>query len=509
MMMFLFVNGRFAPFYWMKSTFMNVIYTLLSVLVVKLCLIGSVFAAEPYVPQIADPFSEGWRFRQFPELDGLGLRCMTEDSTGTMWFGLNEGVRSYDGVVWTPYTPQEGLPNAPVNVLLTAKDGRVYAGSDMGIGRFDGENWTHIFPQDEELPWPIDDLMQASDGSVWAATPWGALRILDTEYVLFARQSHGEILKNIAPEITLKAVPESVVPNYPWDALMTAPSAPPLLAGIGVALADGGWLSTSRGDVPAVIIDVAPNSPGEAAGLRPGDKIVGIDGRKEVKRQWFFGQAGSSVSVAFVAYGSQDTQTVIVHREMVPEQVSRFDVYDLLEDHDGNFWMGLWDGRLVRFSPKTEQWRVFDESDGFVLRYGPRLEQMQDGTLWLAKNGGGDIYQYDGQVWSAHTINGNSVITSLIQTRDGVVWAGGFNIFAFNKGVQKVYSPNRLAVPLPSQRLRLLETQKGNLWMAGLGQDAVLMDYGDERWQTFVDVQFQCQSKDGTNWFTANDKLIT
>jgi ligand-binding sensor domain-containing protein len=194
---------------------------------------------------------------------------------------------------------------------------------------------------------------------------------------------------------------------------------------------------------------------------------------------------------------------------MVPEQVSRFDVYDLLEDHDGNFWMGLWDGRLVRFSPKTEQWRVFDESDGFVLRYGPRLEQMQDGTLWLAKNGGGDIYQYDGQVWSAHTINGNSVITSLIQTRDGVVWAGGFNIFAFNKGVQKVYSPNRLAVPLPSQRLRLLETQKGNLWMAGLGQDAVLMDYGDERWQTFVDVQFQCQSKDGTNWFTANDKLIT
>ncbi|MBT5828581.1 MAG: hypothetical protein HOH77_00190, partial [Candidatus Latescibacteria bacterium] len=236
---------------------------------------------------------------------------------------------------------------------------------------------------------------------------------------------------------------------------------------------------------------------------------VAIDGRKEVGLQWFAGQTGSSVSVEFVAFGSQDTQRVTVGRERVQGQTQRFNVYDLLEDHEGNLWIGLWDGRVVCLSPKTEQWRVFDEADGLILRYGPRLEQMEDGIIWLAKNGGGDIYQYDGHTWSPQPVNGTNVITSLHQTRDGVVWAGGFSIYAFHKGTQKVYSPTRLTVPLPTQRLRLLETRDGNLWIAGLGQDAVLMDYGDGRWQTLENVQFHCQSQDGTNWFTLQDTLIT
>ena len=486
------------------------LYNILYIAMIQLCLAGGAWSAKPYTPQVVDPFDEAWRFRTFTELDGAGLRCMTEDSTGTMWFGLTEGVRSYTGVVWTSYTAEDGLVKGPINVLMTAKDGTVYAGSDWGIARFDGQKWMRVFPKSENLPWAIDDLVETTDGRVWAATPWGALSISNGAHTLFAPESHKAVLQQIAPEITLKIVPESVVPTYPVDALMIAPTSNPLLPSIGVTLAEGGWLGIVRGDVPSVVVDVAPNSPGEAVGLKAGDLITAIDGRTEIRQQWFMGQAGSSVVVEYVALGQQDTLSVTVDRKVVHGMVPRFHVYNLLEDRDGNMWMGLWDGRVVRYSPHAETWRAYDESDGFVLRYGPLLKQLQDGTIWLAKNGGGDVYQFDGDVWSAKKIFGTStsVVNSLIQTRDGVVWASGFNIYTVHNGKQNMYSSSSLGVPLPTQRMRLLETKRGNLWIAGLGQDAVLMDYGDGRWQSFDDLQFQFQAQDGANWFTSSGVLV-
>ncbi|MDA0710135.1 MAG: hypothetical protein O3B73_07995, partial [bacterium] len=71
-------------------------YLIKSVLIGLVCL-HPLWAEQPYRPQRGDPFGEAWRFRSFMELDGKGLRCMTEDPWGTMWFGLSKGVRSYDG----------------------------------------------------------------------------------------------------------------------------------------------------------------------------------------------------------------------------------------------------------------------------------------------------------------------------------------------------------------------------------------------------------------------------
>ena len=49
---------------------------------------------------------------------------------------------SYDGVTWTPFTPDDGLIGAPVNDLSGMRDGSVYAGTDAGIGRFSGGAWS-------------------------------------------------------------------------------------------------------------------------------------------------------------------------------------------------------------------------------------------------------------------------------------------------------------------------------------------------------------------------------
>ena len=70
-------------------------------------------AVQPYTPVHPDPFLEPWRWRVFPELIGLGLECMAEDSVGNMWFGVSDGAVRYDGITWTHYTSEDGLLGAP------------------------------------------------------------------------------------------------------------------------------------------------------------------------------------------------------------------------------------------------------------------------------------------------------------------------------------------------------------------------------------------------------------
>jgi hypothetical protein len=53
--------------------------------------------------------------------------------------------------------------------------------------------------------------------------------------------------------------------------------------------------------------------------------------------------------------------------------------------------------------------------------------------------------------------------------------------------------------------MRLHETRDGALWIAGLGQEAVMLDYNTGRWQTYQNLMFQCQAPDGSMWFVERD----
>ncbi len=149
------------------------------------------WSAQPYQPVRPDPVLESWRWRAFPELKGLGLRCMAEDRDGNMWFGTDEGVWRYDAVNWTVYTPAEGLVGARVKALLAARDGSLYAGTEMGISRFSEGSWSRVFPSEGDLPWAIWDLMEASDGSAWAGTEWGALSLSRGQATLYTVEEMG------------------------------------------------------------------------------------------------------------------------------------------------------------------------------------------------------------------------------------------------------------------------------------------------------------------------------
>ncbi|MDA0746175.1 MAG: PDZ domain-containing protein, partial [bacterium] len=467
--------------------------------------IADSWSAQPYSPVEEAPEEALWRWQRFPELGGLGLRCMAEGMDGAMWFGTDRGVVRYDGTRWVSYTTRDGLPNAPVNALCATGDSSIYAGTDLGIARFKSEKWERVFPTMEGMPWPVDGLSEASDGSLWAATAWGALHVTQDRIVLYTARTMAEVLGKIAPEVAVEVVPDEVVDDHPWSASLTVPDDAPADVGIGVLLAEGGWLGIPRGKTLVMVRTVAEGGPAEAAGLKVGDRVVSIRGYTSVTQERLNGLEGTPVVLEMERDGRRFE--VSVDRSRTEGSVQNFSMYDVFEDREGRVWMGLWDGRMVCLDGRT--WKRYTEADGMDPGYGPRIMQAKDGTLWVVSNGPGGVNQFDGKTWNHFRltdVGGSNANTSVLQTRDGSIWVGGFALHVYREGQWKVHFSNNL--PMPSHRMRLLEARDGALWVAGLGQSVARLESGVSRWLIYKGLHFQCEASQGVLWFLASGNRV-
>jgi len=454
-----------------------------------------------------DPVLEPWRWRAFPELNGLGLQCMAEAKDRAMWFGVDDGGRRYDGVHWTAYTEKDGLYGAPVVTLLGSRDGSIYAGTAMGISRFTDGKWSRVFPPEGNLPWPISKLIEARDGSVWAGTEWGALRLSQEGPTLYTTEQMGAALRTLAPDVRLSIVPEEAAPARPRP------------EGIGAAVT-GGAQRFRAARVPRVIYMLAPGGPGEAAGLKVGDRIVAADGQPDVSPGRLNGPAGTSVRLTIQREGRPEPFEVTVTRKKVEGTHRRFSIYDVYEDREGAIWFGLTaseGGQIVRYLPSAlpgvqrSGWRLYTEKDGLDVGNWPHIAQTRDGTIWtVSDETSKGVNRLDGQAWTHFRLSdlgGGDINTSIVETRDGTLWVGGHpTLHAFRDGAWRVYRPAE--APFPSHRIRLLEASDGALWVAGLGQEAARLDYGTARWTTYEGLNFQCETPDGAQWFVSRDSSV-
>ncbi len=459
--------------------------------------IQTLHAAQPYQPVQPDPVLELRRWRSFPELKGLGLRCMVEDKDGTMWFGLNREVRRYDGTNWTVYTPEDGWLGTLVSVLCAARDGSVYAGTERGISRFRGGEWRRVFPLKGDLEWPIFDLVEASDGSIWAATGWGALHMGQEGATLYTDRGNGAAIRVFAPDVRVSIVPDKAAPAYSWHKALR----------VGIMVAEQG-----------LIWALASGGREEAAGIRLGDRIIAVDGEPEVSMDRLNGPAGSSVTLTVQREGRSEPFEVAVTREQVEGTYRNFWVYDVYEDREGAMWFGVEQGGIVRYdirraeSDDTTAWQLYTEKDGLDIGRWPRILQTRDGTIWtVSRHGLRGVNRFDGKGWTTFRLRaqgGSDSNPSILETEDGTLWIGGQGyMHALRTGVWSVYRASD--VPIPGNYIiGLLEASDGALWIAGEGQEVVRLDYGTSRWTAYEGLNFQCETPDGAQWFLSQDHKV-
>ncbi|MGA1197825.1 MAG: ligand-binding sensor domain-containing protein, partial [Candidatus Latescibacterota bacterium] len=475
----------------------------------------SAWTAESYIPLKQDEIDQPWRWRIYDEFKGQGLRSIAQDSTGAMWFGVEDGVVRYDGLTWTSFDETDGLPNGPINAICTGFDGRVYVSSDAGIGYWDKGKWSLIFPKKAGFHWPVDDLEVDQRGRIWAATPWGAVRLENEQAVVYTSSEMAAVLHKLVLDVKIEVVPQTVNFLHPRNARQMTRNIGSGNADVGIAIVKGGWLGILRGDHPVTIWHVTANSPADSAGIVPGDLVISVDQRREVQQRLFAGEDGSLVAVQIFRPALKDTFTVSLVRKQLPDKVSDWHVYDVMIGREGGIWLGLWDGQVVQFYPDAPnpKWQMWSESDGLPLQYGPRLYEDKDANIWRVTNFGGGVYRLHDQKWSQVMdvpLVVGSPITGIGESDDGWLFLSGGEIAAYKNNTWKMpqVELGHTTDALPNHRNRLLFTNDQSLWVAGLGQGLARLNLDPARGQMYPELKYQADHPISGTWFVAQDSGV-
>ena len=93
-----------------------------------------------------------------------------KDRDGWIYFGTNQGLFRYDGIVFTKIPCQDSLKDETVTALFQSRDGKLWAGFGDGTVTYTSRKTLHVLKADQEKPSvPITGFAE-SDGITWIST---------------------------------------------------------------------------------------------------------------------------------------------------------------------------------------------------------------------------------------------------------------------------------------------------------------------------------------------------
>ncbi len=143
---------------------------------------------------------DGDTFTYFTKEDGLvnnQVRTIQEDGAGTIWFGTDDGVSSYDGFRMRnrtpPYTPSQDIMTKWVK---SARDLWFNAGYKPGVYRYDGTEVGFLsFPKLKSTVldnvYHTTEFAKGKNDTLWIATYAGILAYTSTGHTIINDESLG------------------------------------------------------------------------------------------------------------------------------------------------------------------------------------------------------------------------------------------------------------------------------------------------------------------------------
>jgi ligand-binding sensor domain-containing protein/signal transduction histidine kinase len=129
-------------------------------------------------------------FDHYSVTDGLPSNWVTaifQDSFGYLWLGTDEGITKYDGITFTNYGHEEGLPVNHVWAIAESKSnpGTLWVGTHGGgLCKFSNNTFTQIKLGDDISSNVVVALHEDETGTVWCATNTGVVQVYhDSVYI--------------------------------------------------------------------------------------------------------------------------------------------------------------------------------------------------------------------------------------------------------------------------------------------------------------------------------------
>ncbi|MFI5197368.1 MAG: two-component regulator propeller domain-containing protein [Thermoanaerobaculia bacterium] len=388
------------------------------------------------------------------------IEALAEGPDDSLWIGTVDGLLRKRGDEFTAYGVAEGLPNETIMTLLAEPDGSLWIGTLRGgLACWRNERFVSRLTGAEGLPSDmVIALARSRDGSLWVGTDGGLACVRGGRVVSQMRTSDGlpanrvnDILEGRDGELW---VATSGGLARLSDGRATAVTNGKEFSGINVLLQDRGgtlWTGTSRGLSRA---RGGAIEPFDAADGPPHGVVVGC----------------------------------------------------LLEDHEGNLWIGTdGDGVLrLRDAPIA----TYGKRDGLTNEFVYTVLEDSHGTVWLGTRGGGLNRLRDGRISALTTHDGlpHDAVSALTQARDGALWIGtaGGGVARLKDGRIRVWGKED---GLSSNLIRvLLEDRRGALWVGTSGGGLDRLDQGRVTAFTVSDglagdtIMDLCEDRDGVLW---------
>ncbi|MGD0812742.1 MAG: ATP-binding protein [Verrucomicrobiota bacterium] len=426
---------------------------------------GIAGGSEIFHPDPGDPMLEPWRWRSFPEMNGLGVQCIGEGKSGTMWFGTTDGAWSYDGLQWTFYGRTNGLPGG-VDILYTAPGSYMYGSGAWGVSWFTGKYWNPIWL----LKQPgsrvakacpvIKALAMGRDGTLWAATSWGVLRHRRRDWVFYTSREGSALMKG---NPTYTAVHVEMLP----EEILSRPCAAEGLTNrfdfceIREDRSGRIWLGTEAGEVLCFKRHKSVAASTQAVEASEGDWSLESDGLSLMPHPRIFLFKNGVVWVASAGSPGQVNQYDGRKwtRRPMPGEGAPTDCSSVLQTRDGVFWFGC-NGSVA--ANHDGHWRTYEAPKAPIPNARAILFQSLDGALWIAGQDAevlrldyqtprwttyqalnfqwespkgaqwflhldGRVVVHDGAKWTSYGVEDGLIDspTSLLGTRNGDIWVAG------------------------------------------------------------------------------------
>ena len=353
----------------------------------------------------------GLRFRRLSTADGLSqtrVAQIVQDDHGFIWFGSQYGLNRFDGYEFKVFVHDprraNSLSGAFVSALFKDRSGALWVGCNQFLDRFDPR--TETFTPIGSFGGAVVHISQGRNDTLWLATE-GGLYSLDPA--------------------TRKITRFGRSPNDPAG----LPSE--VVTWTGYDRSGGFWVGTSEGleKFDPATGHVTYHVPiGQGVPYRQGMTVSFLEDRRGLF--WIINDYGNGLALLD---RHSNTLTPYSFYEREPPEAAATGVMGILEDSDGNLWLGSLGIGLLRFD---QQHHVF-------VHYGNRPGDPQ-------------------------SIAEDKVI-ALFEDREGNIWTGlhskGPNVFArsprmFETFKHEVGNPNSLSTDFVNA---LYEDVSGSLWI--------------------------------------------
>ena len=356
---------------------------------------------------------------------------ITQTADGYLWLGTSNGLLRFDGVRFAPYAPPGlNLPTRGFTFLLGARDGSLWIGMRRGLSRLkDGKLVVYTKPEDHS---GISTIMEDHEGTIWVTR----YSVTPGEGPLCRVEGNGLHCYGQADGIPVRyglGLKEDKSGNIWFGSHVLCRwrpgSAETYLNEIGnLRRAKDGVVDLAIGSSGEIW--AATDGVGQDLGIRhfSGGKwgpyvIPGLDGTK-VQSHALFVDRNQSLWIGTEQNGLYRVHDGIADHYGTADGLSGDSVGSFFEDREGNLWVLTAGGLdMFRDTPVVN----YSMRQGLSAAETNSILALHDDSVWIGNEGGVDILKGDRHSLLAGKEVPPSIVESLFQDHNGVVWIGAGN----------------------------------------------------------------------------------